>query len=149
MEDEKFVQDQETFSDGEDMSFDDFTKGGSFLKNPAVGESIEFTLSKIIKKKAKKVVNPKNPKKSFDVKMSGVDYYYEFITSKSETYTPLSWQIIGKVKAIGRKLGHLQGLNLKISHVADGFKDKDAQEIYKVYVKNNDKYQELVDNDWK
>lgn len=152
MEDEnKFVEEQENFSDsGSEQSFEEFTTGGNFLKNPAVGSSIEFTLSKIVKQKAKTVVHPQNPKIKFDVKLSKVDYYFDLVTADGSTYTPLAWQVIGKIKAIGRKLGHLQGVDFKISHIADGFKDKTAKEVYKVYAKQADgKYYELtVEGEW-
>lgn len=140
MKEEKFVEDQEAFeADGENVDFNEFITGGKFLKNPKIGESVEFTIKSIVKKPSKVVVNPKT-KKKMNIGLSGITYYYEFNTIKDEVYSPMAWEVVGKIKAIGKKLGHLENVALKITHIRDGREESD-EDAYKV--------EAMVDGSWK
>lgn len=152
MENEKnFVEDQESFSEGNDISADDFMAGESnFIPNPKVGESVEFVLKGVKKQNAKKVKNPKTGR-NMDIQLSSVDYYYDFLTDDDKSFSVTSWQIVGKTKAILKKLGGKYGIKLKIEHAADGMKAEKGVEAWKVYTEIDGQYKELdkETNEWK
>jgi len=148
MKNEEFIEDQDAFPE-EDMSVDDFLAGGSnFIKSPAVGESVEFVLKGIKKQNAKKVKNPKTDK-MMDITLSSVDYYYDFTTEDDKVFSVTSWQIVGKTKAILKKLGKY-GIKLKIFHAADGMKAEKGVDAWKVYAEVDGIYKELdrETNEW-
>jgi hypothetical protein len=139
---EELVEDQDFFEDGEDMSADEFMAGeGNFIKSPAVGEEVEFVLKGIKKQTAKRITNPKTGK-SMDIKLSSVDYYYDFLSDDGKALSVTSWQIVGKTKAILKKLGGY-GHKLKISHLLDGMKAPKDAEVWKVYVEIDGQFKEL------
>ena len=145
------VEEQTTFAEGEDLSGDDFVKGNnSFLKSPAVGDSIEFELVGIKKMPAKKVKNPTTGK-SIDIGLSSVDYYFDFLTRDKEVFSVTSWQIVGKTKAILKKLGGKYGMMLKIEHCVDGRTAAKDTEAWKVYAFVEDGFKELdrESEEWK
>lgn len=114
---------------GQLVEFDEFITGeSSFLKSPAVGEAVEFTVKEIRKMPAKKVAIP--GKKPFVVSLSSVDYYYDVITDRGLAFTVSKWQLVGKMKAIFKKLGKATGVQLKVFHVLDGRDtEKDSWEV--------------------
>jgi hypothetical protein len=150
-EDENLVDDQEFFEETEDLSADDFMSGEiNFLKNPAVGESIEFTLSGVKKQNAKKIKNPKTGK-NMDITLSSVDYYYDFLDEDGKTLTVTSWQVVGKTKAILKKLkASKYNVPLRITHVADGMKTAKGVDAWKVFTKVSGEWKELdrEKNEW-
>jgi len=142
MQDEKFVKEQDNFeADGEEMDFNEFIMGGNFVKSPKIGESVEFTISKIIKKKEKTAMDPIK-KKPFRIGLSKVDYYYDIETVDGKTYTPLAWEVVGKIKGIGKKIGHLQNVTLKVTHLRDGRIAGDT-DTYKVEALVDGKFRSL------
>jgi len=146
---EQFVEEQDTFSEGEDMAADNFIESESkFIPTPKVKDSVEFTLIGVKKQKKKQVKNPKNGK-TMDIALSKMDYYYDFISDDDgKAFACTSWQILGKTKAIIKKLGGKYGVKLKFSHIADGREVKDA---WKVYAEVEGEYKELDEesNEWK
>jgi hypothetical protein len=148
--DEDVSQDSTQKDAGELLDFDSFTQGnGSYIKNPPVGESVEIVIKRIEKMKARRVTPPKGGR-AFDVKLSGVDYYYDLVSPEDKRYSCVYWKIVGQVKAIARKLKTIEGLEIKIEHAEDGFANKNAKEIYKVYAKVNGEYKRLnkETNEW-
>ena len=153
-EEEKFIEDQEAFNDatGDTLTEEEFILGnGNFIKSPEVGESIEFVLASVKKKKAKKIKNPKTGQ-MMDIRLSGddVDYYYDFIADDEKVFTCSTWQIVGKTKAIVKKLGSF-GFRMKIQHVADGRKAPKGTDAWKVYADVDGEFKELdrESNEWK
>lgn len=140
--DEQGFETEDMTQEGELMDFDEFISGdNSFIKNPEVGQSVEFTVKEIRKMPSKKVAIP--GKKPFEVTLSSVDYFYDIITTEDKIYSVTKWQIVGKLKAIGRKLGKLNSVQLKIEHAADGFAAKTKVEAWKVYAMVDGKYKQL------
>jgi len=125
-------ENDDAFDECDELTTDEFLEGdGNFIKNPAVGESVEFNLKSVTKQKSKTVKNPKTGN-NMDIGLSKVDYYYDFVSDEDKTFSCSSWQILGKVKAIVKKLGKFD-VKLKLSHVADGrtvSKDEPAWEVY-------------------
>ena len=151
MNNENLVEDQEFYNENNDLAADDFLTGeGNYIKNPAVGESVEFTLKSVRKQPLKKMKNPKTGR-NMDIKLSSVDYYFEFIDENDKALTVTSWQIVGKTKAIMKKLGGKYGVPLKIEHVLDGQEAPQGADAWKVYTKVDDEWKELdrETNEWK
>lgn len=125
----------EDVQENDGLSLEEFTENQTYIKNPAVGSSVEFVLKKIVQVPAKKVKKPNG--QNMDVKLSSVDYFYEFVTTEDKVYTCTYWQVVGKVKAILKKVKKINGLPLKIEHVFDGHGNDvpKGQELYKVYTK--------------
>lgn len=146
------VEDQEFYEeDKNSLTAEDFLSGeGDFIKNPGIGESIEFTLKSVRKQPAKKVKNPKTGK-NMDISLSSVDYYFDFISDEDKALTVNSWQVVGKTKAILKKLGGKYGIPLKIEHVLDGMKAPKGADAWKVYTKIDGVWKELdkETNEWK
>ena len=143
-ETEKFVEDQNAFSQGEDLTAEDFMEGeNNFIKSPPVGESVEFVLAKVVKQKAKKVKNPITGN-MMDIGLSGdgVDYYYDFVADDDQVFSCSTWQIVGKTRAIIKKLGKF-GIKLKIEHLADGREIKKGEDAWKVQTEIDGKWVEL------
>jgi hypothetical protein len=122
----------------EELSLEDL--GKKFIKAPKVGEEIQFILDKIVKSKNIDAVD-KNGKK-FKTNLTSVDYKIVFISNYGEELAIHSWEAIGKVTGICKKLGKIKGVELKIKHIADGMKEKNV-ETYKVQTKINDEWKEL------
>ena len=145
---EEFVEEQE-FLNGDELTADEFLSGeGNFIKSPEVGEAVEFVLKSIKKIPEKKVKNPTTGK-NMDIRLSSVDYFYEFISDEGKALTVTSWQIVGKTKAILKKLGGY-GHTLKIEHMADGRTAPKDVEVWKVYAEVDGTFKELnkETNEW-
>ena len=146
---ENFVEDQSSFSEGEDISVDDFLAGGNnFIASPEVGKSVEFVLKGVKKQKAKTVMNPKT-NKPMDIGLSKVDYYYDFLDTNDKAFSVSAWQIYGKTKAIVTKLGKF-GFKVKIEHAADGRTVAPGTDAWKVYAEIDGEYKQLNkdSNEW-
>jgi len=153
IEDKKtFVEEEQNeFSEGEDLTPEVFMEGSNnFIKAPAVGDSVEFVLKGVKQQKARKVKNPKTGN-MMDIKLSGdgVDYYYDFIADDDKVFSCSTWQLVGKTRAIVKKLGKF-GFKLKIEHVADGREISKDQDAWKVYAEVDGKFKELnkETNEW-
>jgi hypothetical protein len=143
MKQETFEED-EFLEEGDELSIDEFLSGeNKFIKAPAVGESVEFILTGVKRKPAKKVKNPTTGK-MMDIKLSGdnVDYYFEFLSTDDKYFEVATWQIIGKTKAIIKKIGKY-GFKIKISHVADGRTAPQGTDSWKVYAEIDGSWKEL------
>jgi len=150
---ETFVEEQDAFSGGDELSAEKFMEGeNNFIKSPDIGEHIEFVFTSVKKQPAKKVKNPKTGN-TMDIGLSGdgVDYYYDFISEDGKAFSCSTWQIVGKTKAIIKKLGGKFGVKLQIHHIADGRTIPKDQEAWKVYAEVDKKWQELdrESNEWK
>lgn len=132
------------------LSLDDFLAGeGNYVKSPAVGEYIVLDLEAIRKMPAKKVKNPKTGK-NMDITLSSVDYYYDFLLKDGREFTCTAWQIVGKTKAILKKL-KTYDVSLKITHLADGQKTSKDEDAWEVEAMINGKFMKLdkESNEWK
>jgi hypothetical protein len=123
----------------EELSLDDFSK--KYIKSPKVGESVEFTLKKIIQSKNIDAVDKSGRK--FKTNMTSVDYKIILLTMKDEEYSPKSWEVFNKVKAICSKIGKIPGIELQIKHIKDGMKDKNNEDNYSVKTKIDGAWKEL------
>lgn len=117
-----------------EMGLNDFTN--RWIKNPKVGETVEFTMAKIYRMtKNLEAVDPLT-KQKFSTKLSGVDYGVEIETDDGSKFGVRNWSTYGQIKALCKLVGEIKGLKLKITHVNDGMKrenkDKDV-ELYRVH----------------
>ncbi len=127
---------------GNEEQFDkvsDITEN-KYISHPKVGESIEIIV-KGVKKNTDTVVVGKDGKK-FDKKLSSVDFGIDIYDVENKVYSVRAWTVWGKIRQIFQKLNTEMGtgVKLKISHIADGMKERD-KESYEVHA--------FVDNEWK
>lgn len=120
----------------EELSLDDL--GKKFIKNPKVGEEVEFILKKIIK--SKNIDATTKDGKSFKTNLTSVDYKIIYLTDQNEEFCSKAWEVIGKVNGICKKLNKIDGVKLNIKHIKDGMKEKDG-DSYSVRT--------LIDGQWK
>jgi hypothetical protein len=142
MEDDiKLESEQDTDENLQEMNLDNM--GGAFIKNPQVGEEIQFTIDKIFKnKKPGMGVDPKT-NKPFKGSLSNVEYSIEIHTTDEMIYSPKAWQVVGKLKAGLKHLNAVKGVEVRIKHLLDGMvRDNRGKEIYDVAVRkgNGDWY---------
>lgn len=125
LEDEEFPQErEESFEEDSDaMTLDDFDSG--WIKAPAVGESITFTVKKVTKIVGKNIIGKTRDGKTFKKNLSNVDYGFDVTTSDGQKYGISAWEVYGKMKSIFQKLQTIDGVTLEITHIRDGMKDKD------------------------
>ena len=130
----------------EELDLDDL--GGKFVPSPKVGEEFQFTLTKI--RKNKNVDAATREGKKFKTSLTSVDYKIEYVTSNEEVIAIKSWEVVGKVNAICRKLKKINGIELKVKHIKDGMKDKEGDN-WQVFAKVDGTYKELdrKTNAWK
>ena len=146
MTEEKFEEDTLGKEDEDDaLTLDDLNTG--YIGNPAVGKSVRFMLSKIIKLTGTRLIGKDRNGKVFKKNLSNVDYGYEVVTDNGSKYTVSSWEVFGKLKAIFGKLGVTQDVSLEITHLCDGMlpanKEKDK---YKVAARVDGVYKTLDRN---
>lgn len=135
-----------TTDHGQELTLDDLSK--KYIKNPGVDEEIEMVLKKIFK--SKEIEGVDKDGKKFSTALSNVDYKMIYLTSNDEEYSPKSWEVVGKVNAICRKLKKIDGVELKIKHIYDGRIEKE-KDCYSVSAKVDGVYKELdrKTNEWK
>jgi len=115
---------------GDELTLDDLQS--NWVKNPKVGEQTEeLTVQKFMKNTNIHAVDKDG--KPFKTNLSNVDYKIDIHTDKG-IFSPASWEVWGKIKAIARKHQRIEGLRVKVKHVADGMQDKKAQKEKKCYV---------------
>ena len=126
----------------------------TFLKNPKVGEKIEFTCRgfKIIKEKEELEFSyEKNGKqKTASNALSNVNYGIQFHTTDKQIYWVSSWSVWGQLKAIGKKLGNtgLTNVELQTDHVADGMVEANRDKAWVVRAKINGEWK-IINVLWK
>ena len=104
-------------TENEDLTLDDL--GKKFIKSPKVGEDeIKFTLKKIQKSKDCKAKDKTGT--TFSTALPSVDYKIIYITSKDEEFAPKSWEVVGKINAICKKLKKIEGIEISAKHIKDG-----------------------------
>jgi len=129
----------------EELSLDDL--GKKFIKNPKVGEHIEFVLGKI--KKSKDINAVDKSGKSFKTNLTSVDYKMVYESTSGEEYCPKSWEVVGKINGVCKKLGKISGVHLRVTHIKDGMKEKEG-DSYKVESNIDGKFKVLdrKTNNW-
>jgi len=128
----------DTASQVEDMNLDDL--GKKYIKSPKVGEEVEFVLKKI--QKNRDIDATDKDGKKFKTNLTSVDYKIDYISSEDEAFSPKSWEVVGKVNGICKKLKKIEGIELKVSHIKDGMVNKDGDN-YKVATKIDGAWKEL------
>jgi hypothetical protein len=119
-----------------ELSLDDL--GKKFLPNPKVGDTIEFTLMKI--KKSKDIDAVDRDGEKFKTNLTSVDYKMVYVADDGAEFSPKSWEVVGKINAICKKLRKISGIQFSVKHIKDGMKEK-IGDNYVVKAK--------VDGDWK
>lgn len=118
----------------EELNLDNM--GGEFIKNPKVGEEIQFIVARILKNKKPGVAIDPATNKPFKTSLSSVDYSIEIRTVDDKVYSPKSWEIVGKLKAGFKHLNSVAGVEVKIAHLLDGMvRENRGKEIYSVSVR--------------
>jgi len=145
--DKKIIEFEETVETGESFdTLDDFAP--SFIKNPKVGEKIEFTikgLKKLPKEECEFMF--KDPKtgnqKRGTTALSNVDYGVQITTSENRKYNIPSWQVWGQLKQIMQKLNNKtgEGIELQVDHVKNGLLEENKNTAWQVRVR--------IDGKWK
>lgn len=135
-----------TTSSEVELTLDDLSK--KYIKNPDVGDSIEFTTAKI--SKSFDIDATTKEGKKFSTALSGVDYKMVYMTANDEEYSPSAWEVVGKLNAICRKLKKIPGIEIKVKHLKDGRVVKEG-DSYEVSAKVEGIYKQLdrKSNDWK
>ena len=130
----------------EELNLDDL--GKKFLPSPRVGDTVIFTLDKI--KKSKNVDAVDRTGKKFKTSLTSVDYKMVYVTNNGEEFSPKSWECVGKIHAICRKLKKITGIEISVRHVKDGMKEKegDSYEV-KTRIDGTWKVLDRKTNDWK
>jgi len=128
----------DTASQVEDMNLDDL--GKKYIKSPKVGEEVEFVLKKI--QKNRDIDATDKDGKKFKTNLTSVDYKIDYISSEDEAFSPKSWEVVGKMNAICKKLKKIEGVELKVSHIKDGMVNKDGDN-YAVKTKIDGAWKEL------
>jgi hypothetical protein len=119
-----------------ELSLEDL--GKKFIKSPKVGEEVEFTLKKIVKSKNINAIDKDG--KKFKTNLTSVDYKIVYVSEFDEELSIHSWEAVGKINAICKKLKKIEGVRLRVKHIRDGMKEKNV-ETYLV--------QAQVDGKWK
>jgi len=122
----------------EDLSLDDL--GKKYIKNPKVGEEVEFTINKVVKSKDIEAVDKKG--KKFKTNLTSVDYKIIYKTTNDEEFAPKAWEVVGKINAILKKLKQMKGVKIKVKHIEDGLVKKDI-DCYDVLVSINNEWKRL------
>jgi hypothetical protein len=130
------ADDNNSNDDVEEMTLDDL--GKKFIKSPKVGEDVEFVLKKI--QKNRDVDATDKDGKKFKVNLTSVDYKIDYISTDGEAFSPKSWEVVGKINGICKKLKKIDGVKLKVAHIKDGMKNKEGDN-YEVKVE--------IDGEWK
>jgi len=124
----------ETVVEEQVMVPEDLVSGGyTYLKNPDVGESVEFEVAKLVKRPGRNI--KKKDGGSFDTgflnKKTGERTEYILESVNNERFTITSWglfyNLLGKDSEFQKKateLGNYAGIKVKITHVYNG---KDSQ----------------------
>ena len=126
-----------------ELSADDFNSI-SYLKNPEVGESIEFTVNKIIQNPKIGPFKNKTDGSEFYVgckKKDGTYVRLDVHTSDNEVFTLNSWGLFflfrGKKSLFSEKVrenGKIAGIKVKITrHYSGNVPKKTAKEVMKLY----------------
>jgi len=142
---QKLLDDEQIINEEDELTLDDLQ--GNWIKNPEVGNEIEFEVKKVVKSKNVKATTREG--KEFSRALSKMDYAVEIHTATNAIYTISSWEVFGKIKAIFRKNGQIAGTQIKIRHVLDGMKNKNGNN-YDVLTNNNGTWQRLnkTTNNW-
>lgn len=145
------IEDTEEFSSLEDIT-------PAFLKNPKVGEKIEFKVKgfKIIKEKDDLEFSYEDPKsgkqKRASNALSSVAYGIQIHTTEKQVYWISSWAVWGQLKAIGKKLNNmsLANLDLQVDHINNGMLEEHRDNAWVVRTKIGDDWKQLSreTNDW-
>jgi len=101
---------------GEELSMDDLAS--KFIKNPKVGESVVLPIAKIVVNKNVKFKTRDGVQ--INKSLSGVEFNWEIHTTDDKVYTCNTWEVVGKIKEICKKLGKTKGFTVKITHLKDG-----------------------------
>jgi len=135
-----------TGDDDTELSLEDL--GKKFLPNPRVGDTVEFILKKI--KKSKNIDAVDRDGKKFKTNLTSVDYKMVYVSDDDAEFSPKSWEVVGKINAICRKLKTIKGVELSVKHIKDGMKEKEGDN-YEVKAKVNNEWKVLdrKTNDWK
>jgi len=123
----------ETFDDMDDaLTLSDLSTG--YIGNPAVGgEPVEFVIKKITKLTGTNLIGKARDGSTFKKNLSNVDYGYEVVTDNGSKYTVSSWEVFGKMKSIFAKLGTIEGVKVRLTHLLDGMKaENKKKDKYKV-----------------
>ena len=148
-EDENLVVDEEQvdFESAEEnreqnmeaLGADDFESG--YVPHPKVGEEIELEILKAYKDKNIKAKTSEG--KSFTTNLSSVDFKYTIETANGKKYSPSSWEVWGKIRAVlkqkikDKKFDEKTKefnppVRVRVKHVRDGMKERDGKENYTV-----------------
>lgn len=147
MEQEPNMQEEPSLAQDDELTLDDLE--GNYIKNPPVGESIEFTTKKVKQITGSSLIVKKKDGGSFSKALSKVDYGIEVITDKDATYTVSAWEVWGKMKNAFKKLKTMNGVSFRITHIKDGMKERNG-DSYKVEVQIDGSYKTLDKdtNEW-
>ena len=137
------IKEQEEFQESDGLTLDEL--GSSWIKNPEVGgESVTFTVKKIIKLEGSAILGKDRNGKTFKKSLSGVDFGYEITTDSDEKYTVSAWEVFGKLKSIFQKIGSIKGTKVRLTHLLDGMKPENkGKDCYKVEAFVNDSWKVL------
>ena len=136
-------------TENEDLTLEDL--GKKFIKTPKVGEDeIQFTLKKIQKSKDCQAKDKTGT--AFSTALPSVDYKIIYITSNDEEFAPKSWEVVGKINAICRKLKKIEGIEISAKHIKDGMLAENKKvDKWEIKAKVDGEYKELDRGigDWK
>lgn len=101
----------------EELNLDDLGSG-NWVSNPEVGKSTgKLKIQKLVKN-----FNIKGKTKDgqeFSTALSKVDYKIDIHTDQG-IFSPSSWEVWGKIKALARKAGEIKGASFEVEHLVDG-----------------------------
>lgn len=123
----------------EEMGVEDFES--NYIPHPKVDEEIELSILKTYKDKNVKAKTKDG--KPFSTALSGVEFKYTIETDNNKKYSPSSWEVWGKIRAILKekvkegkfnkeKKEFVPPVKVRVKHVRDGMKHKDKEPNYVV-----------------
>lgn len=126
----------------EELGMEIFSQG-SFISSPEVGESIKFTVNKIVKNPNTQGIN-KTTGEKFNIgctKKSGETIRYDIITTDNDRFTLNSWSLFymfvskdSKFAKFAQKKGSMKGINVKLTRKYDGsVPNKKNSDVMKLY----------------
>jgi len=144
MEDENIdvLADVEEFNTLTDLS-------GNYIRNPKVGNQIEFVCKgfKIVKEKddLNFTFEKDGKQKTASNALSNVDFGIQIHTNDNAVYWVKSWSVWGQLKGIAKKLNSngLQNVEVQIDHVANGMLEENRDKAWIVRCKVNGEWKQL------
>jgi hypothetical protein len=151
-----FSEVEEVQDESEELTVSDF-QGGNYLKNPPVGESIEFEVEKVVNNKNTKGKNSQTGKE-FDIGVknkAGEVKRYDIHTNQG-IYTVKNWEIFFKlfgkdgllITYANEHNKSFKGAKLKITKLLDGShantKIEDLMKIKDLSKEETEKYQQTI-----